>query len=109
MQSISDAELRIERGWLEKIKEIKGSLREHSDNRAGRLANIIIIFLLFAFATSVAIGYYLLPYDILELLLTILGGGGIIGLFAYRSKIKNKLFNRIYRQKLEEAKLDEIT
>lgn len=108
-QSISDAELRMERGWLEKIKEIKESLREHSENRAGRLANIIIFFLLLAFVTGIAIGYYTLPYDLLDLSLTIVGGGGIIGLIAYRSKIKNKLFERIYRRKLEEAKLDEIT
>jgi len=38
--------------------------------------------------------------------LTIVGGGGLLGLWPLRSKIRNGSSERIYKQKLEEVKLE---
>jgi len=56
----------------------------------------------------VVAAYFLIPIEILNLALTVVGGGGLLGLWKLRSKIRNWLFERTYRQKTEEAELDKV-
>ena len=107
-RSTSDIELRKEKEWLEKIQNIKGKLREVSDAKARRWSNIYTLLLALVVVAIVTIAYYSIPYDILDLILTLIGGGGIIGLWKLRHNMSNWLTKRIYRQKLEEAELDKI-
>jgi hypothetical protein len=107
-RSTSDAELRKEEEWLGKIQKIKGKLREGSDAQARRWSNIYTLLLTLAVVAAVITAYCLIPYDILDLILTFSGGGGIIGLWKLRGNMRNWLTKRTYRQKLEEAELDKI-
>jgi len=54
------------------------------------------------------IAYFLIPIVILNLALTVAGGGGLLGLWKLRSMIRNWRFKRIYRQKTEEAEPDKV-
>jgi len=105
-RSTSDVELRKEKEWLDKIQRIKGKLRERSEVKARRWSNIYTFLLTLAVIAAVIIAYSSMPYNILDLILTLSGGGGIFGLWKLRHKIRNWLSKRIYRQKLEEAELD---
>lgn len=107
-QSTSYAELRKDKEWLEKIQNIKGKLREVSDAKARRWSNIYTLLIMLTYVAAATIAYYLIPYDILALILTVIGGGGIIGLWKLRSNIRNWLAKRVYGQKLAEAELDKI-
>lgn len=107
-QSTSDAESKKERDWLEKIQNIKGKLREVSNAQASRWSTIYCVLLTVGVVAAVAIAYQYTPYNMLDLILTVTGGGGIIGLWTARQHIRNWLAKRIYEQKLEEAELDKI-
>jgi predicted nucleic acid-binding protein len=108
-KSISDAESRKEREWLEKIQGIKESLREHSQAEAAIRSTVYILFLTIVFIVVVAVASIKIPSETLDLILTVVGGGGLIGLWLYgRNTIKSWLAKRIYGRKLKEAKLDEI-
>jgi len=108
-RSISEAESRKEREWLDKIQGIKESLRKHSEVEAASRSTRYTLFLTLGFIGIIAVAYLKMPSDILDLILTVVGGGGLIGLWTYgRSVMKSCVFKRIYRQKLEEAKLDKI-
>jgi len=107
-RSTSEVGLRKEKEWLGKIQNIKRKLREVSDAKAKRWSNIYTLLLTLAVVAAVAIAYCLIPYDILNLILTLIGGGGMIGLWKLRHNMRNWLTKRTYRQKLEEAELDRI-
>jgi len=107
-RSISEAELRKERKWLDKIQRSKESLRERSKTEAASRSTIYTLFLTLAVIAVVVAAYFLIPIEILNLALALVGGGGLLGLWKLRSKMRNWLFERTYRQKLEEAKLDKI-
>jgi hypothetical protein len=107
-RSTSDVELRKEKEWLEKIQNIKRKLREVSDAKARRWSIIITLLSALAVVAAVTIAYYLIPYNTLYLILTLSGGGGIIGLLKLRHNTRNWLTEHTYRQKLEEAELDKI-
>lgn len=107
-RSVSDVESRKEKEWLEKIQSIKGRLREVSDAKANRWSKTYTFLLAIGVVAAVIIAYYYIPYDILNLILTLVGGGGMIGLWRLRHNMRNWLTRRMYRQKLEEAELDKI-
>ena len=107
-RSISDVESKKDKEWLDKIQRIKDSLRESSKTTATSRSYIYTLVLTLAFIAVIAIGLIMIPFEILNLILTVVGGGGLIGLWKFRSKIRNWLFERTYRQKLEEAKLEEM-
>ena len=107
-RSISEVELRKEREWLENIQRIKGSLRERSQTIAASRSNIYTVLLTLAYIVVVAVAWFMIPFEILNLILTVVGGGGLLGLWGFRGKIRDWLFERTYRQKLEEAELDRV-
>jgi hypothetical protein len=56
-----------------------------------------------------AIAYFEISSEILNLILTVAGGGGFIGLWTKgRSKLRSMMFERTYLQQIKEAKLDQI-
>ena len=106
-RSISEAETRKEREWLSKIQRIKESLRESSKAKAASRSNIYTSLLALATITVIVVVVFMgLPIEILSLIIAVVGGGGLFGLLPLRSKIRNWLSERTYRQKLEEAKLE---
>lgn len=107
-RSISEVELRKEKEWLNKIQRIKESLRERSEVEAASRSNTYTLSLALAVITIVVAAYFLIPIEILNLALTVVGGGGLFGLWKLRSIIRNWLFERTYRQKTEEAELDKV-
>ena len=108
-RSISEVESRREQEWLDKIRKIKENLGKHSEAKAAKWSIIYTILLTLAVVAIIAVAYLNVPFEILDLILTVFGGGGLIGLWKYgRSKIQSWLFERTYMQKLEEAKLSEI-
>lgn len=106
-QRISEVELKKEREWLDKIQTIKESLREHSRTKAASRSNIYTLLLTLAFIVVIIVAYFIIPSETLDLILTVVGGGGLLGLWKLRGKMRNWLFERTYKQKLEEIKLDE--
>jgi len=106
-QWTSEVELRKEKEWLDKIQGIKESLRESSKTKASSGSYIYASILTLVYVAAVIVSFLMIPFEILDLALTAFGGGGLVGLWASRSKMRNWLFERTYRQKLEEAKLDE--
>jgi len=109
-QTKSDIELKKDREWLDKIQQIKGNLREHSETNATMWSTIYTVLLSLAYIVVNIVAFFIIgvPLEILNLILTILGGGGVIGLIMFRSKLKQWLWERTYRLKLDEAKLDKI-
>jgi len=107
-RSISEAESRREREWLDKIQNIKESLRESSKTKAVNRSNIYTLLLTLAFIAVIVVGWFMIPLEVLDLILTVIGGGGLFGLWKLRSRIRDWLFERMYKQKLEETQLDKI-
>lgn len=107
-RSISEAETRKEREWLGKIQRIKASLRESSRAEAVSRSIIYTFLLALATITVIVVAFFMIPIEILNLIIAVVGGGGLLGLLPLRSKIRNWLSERTYRQKLEEAKLEKI-
>ena len=107
-RSVSEAETRKEQEWLTKIKEIKESLRKHSEDVAAGRSVIYTLSLALVFVVVIVSAHFLIPIEILDLILTVVGGGGLLGLWTLRSRIRDWLFKRIYRQKLKEAELDKV-
>jgi len=112
-EAVSLKEQQKEAEWLERIQKIKTSLRESAHRKASRDSTLYASVL-----TLLALGIIYLIYlvckkvglvEFLTLLLPlILGGGGILALWTrFRTWLERRLFNRIYIQKLREAKLDE--
>ena len=106
-QSTSEVEMRKEREWLDKIQAIKEGLRDHSRTTAANRSNLYTLAFALAYIAVVMVAYFVIPSDVLALILTVVGGGGIIGLWKFRSKMRSWLLERTYRQKLKETKLAE--
>ena len=107
-RSISGVESKKDKEWLAKIQRIKESLRESCKTKAANWSYTYTLLLTLAIIAAIVVAFLMIPLEILNLFLTVVGGGGLIGLWKLRSKIRNWLFERTYRQKLEEAKLEEM-
>ena len=107
-KSISDVESRKEEEWLAKIERIKENLRKKSEDKANRWSTFWTLLLIFAYIIAVTMAYYSIPYNILDLAISVVGFGGILGLLKFRNKIRGRLSKRFYRKKLEEVELDKI-
>lgn len=110
---VSEKEQEKEREWLEEIQKIKGNLRKSAERQANR-DSTIYASVLTLLVLGVMYGIYLVfkkvgAFELLTLFIPImLGGGGMLGLWTkLRAWLKRKLADRIYAQKLREAKLDE--
>jgi hypothetical protein len=108
VQSISVVELKKEREWLDKIQKIKESLRDSSRSIAESRSIFVTVLLALVYLAIIVVAFFKIPSDILGLILTVIGGGGLLGIYKLRNKIRNWLFERAYRIKLSEAKLDEL-
>jgi hypothetical protein len=108
-RSISEAELRKDREWLKQIHEIKDNLRESSRAQALKWSKIIASLLTILYVSIVGIACFYVPISVVSLVLAIIGGSGIVGLWGFRTRIENWLFERSYGKKLKEAKLDKIS
>lgn len=106
-RSISEVESEKDREWLENIQRIKESLREHSETRAARWSIIYNFLLTLLSIMVIVVAWFMIPIEVLNIILTLAGGGGLLGLWKGRSEMRDWLFERTYRQKLEEAKLDQ--
>lgn len=109
VQSTSEAESKRDSEWLDKIGKIKQSLREHSEIKAGKWSNVLTLAITLIFIAALIVTYFTIPYDILSLILTVVGGGGFIALWTKgRGRLRNIVFERVYQQRIKEAKLDQI-
>ena len=107
-KSVSEAEIKKENEWLQRIQRLKEQLRERSKNNARAWSFILTLLLTAAYITLITVGFFILPLELLNLFLACIGGGGIIGLLMYRQKIENWLFERKYSKELNELSLDLI-
>lgn len=107
-RSVTEAELRKDREWLNQIRKIKEKLRKSSEVQAASRSKTYVLSLTLAYIAVVVAGCFLIPIEILNLILTIFGGGGVVGLWMLRSKIRGWLSERAYRQKLDDAELDKV-
>jgi cation transport ATPase len=98
---------------LERLEKIKNSLKESAERKAKRdswiYASVLTLLVL-----ALIYGLYLAckkggAIEFLTVVLPlIIGGSGIIGVWTkIRRRLKNKLSNHIYKQKLKETRLDE--
>jgi len=110
LESISNAKLQVEKEWLDKIQGIKQRVRGISESRAKLWSNILGLSLLLVFVISVLVAYFyfLVPLQVISLVITFTGFGGAVGLWKFAGKTKNWLFEYIYAKRLKEAELDEI-
>ena len=46
----------------------------------------------------------MIPLELVDIILTVIGGGGIIGLIMFTRTLETKLSTRIFNQKLNELK-----
>ena len=108
-KSISEAELRKDKEWLEKIEDIKKNIRVKSEKKANKWSIIYTSLLSLLFIFGIIIAYFSIPYDILDLIISAIGLGGIFGLWKEaRIRIRDMLSKRFYTKNLEEAELDKI-
>ncbi|MBE3116204.1 hypothetical protein IMZ68_03290, partial [Candidatus Bathyarchaeota archaeon] len=104
---------KAEQKWLEKIQQIKNALRES----ALRRSNLLSVVYASVLSALILVGSYILYWlfnrlrihEYAAIILPLLfGSGGILGVFGkVRFSLRNLFFDRIYRQKLKEAKLDQ--
>lgn len=114
-EEISKKEQEKEAEWLERLQKIKNSLRESAERKANREAAIcasaLMLLVLGAMYGIYLVSKKLRVSEFLTLLVPFIagaGGGGMWGLWTkFRTRLKRKLANRIYAQKLKEARLDE--
>ena len=107
-QSLSDTESRKDKEWLDKIQSIREGIREDSDGKARFRSIVLTLVVELVVIGAIVIGYLLLPNDVLDLILTGVGFGGMVGIWQLRHGIRERLFRRIHMRKLKEANLDKI-
>jgi len=112
-EAVSEKEQEKETEWLERLQKIKSSLRESAERKASRDSTIytsVLTLLVLGVMYAIYLAFKKVgAFEFLTLLIPLIAGGsGMLGLWTkFRSYLKRKLVDRIYVQKLREAKLDE--
>ncbi len=107
-RTVSEAEIRKEREWLQRIQRIKMQIRERSKKTARNQSILLTLVSTIIYVVLITIGFYTLPSELLNTVISLIGGGGIIGLWGYRSKIENRFMERNNSKQLKELSLDII-
>lgn len=109
-KAISAAKTQTDKEWLDKIREIKGRIREKSEKSAKKWSRVIGFSVTLVFISLILIGYFVfnLPVPIISLLIAIFGGGGILGLWKLSTGTRNLLSEYIYAKRVKEAELDQV-
>jgi len=80
-RSVSEAEIRKEREWLQRIQRIKMQIRKRSKKTARLQSILLTLVSTIIYVVLITIGFYTLPLELLNTVLSLIGGGGIIGLW----------------------------
>jgi len=110
---VSKKEQQKKTEWIERLQKIKSSLRESAEREANKksaiYASALTLLLLGAMYGIYLVSKKAGASEFFNLLISLIaGGGGMLGLWTkFRTHLKTKLVDRIYDQKLREAKLDE--
>ena len=83
-------------------------IRERSKKTARNQSILLTLVSTIIYVVLITIGFYTLPSELLNTVLSLIGGGGIIGLWGYRSKIENRFMERNNSKQLKELSLDII-
>jgi hypothetical protein len=106
---VSEAESKKDSEWQDKIRKIEQSLRKYSEIKARKWSNVCTVSITLICIAILVLAYLEIPSEILSLILTVTDGGGFIELWTKgRSKLRSTIFERMYQQKIKEARLTQI-
>jgi len=83
--------------------------QKQTSQKTARIQSILLTLVsTIIYVVLITIGFYTLPLELLNTVLSLIGGGGIIGLWGYRSKIEKRFMERNNSKQLKELSLDII-